>query len=45
MATIIINVDDISDAAEACREVAGLIDEGYTNGIIGVSGDTWEIDE
>lgn len=45
MATIIINVDDIDDAAEACREVAEAIDEGYHSGIIGVSGDTWEIEK
>lgn len=45
MATITINVDDIEDAATACREVANLIEEGYTNGTIGCSGDTWEIDK
>lgn len=45
MATITINVEDIKDAAEACREVAKLIEEGYTNGFIGWSADTWVIEE
>lgn len=45
MATITINVENIEDAAIACNEVAKLIEEGYTSGIIGCSGDTWEIDE
>lgn len=45
MATITINIEDIEDAPTACREVANLIEEGYTSGIIGCSGDTWEIDE
>lgn len=45
MATIIINVTDVEDAAEACREVAQQIENGSTNGIIGWSCDTWEIDD
>lgn len=45
MAQIIIEIEDVNDAADACREVANLIDEGYTNGIIGCSGDTWTLDD
>lgn len=45
MATITINIEDIDNAAEACREVAEKIEEGYTSGIIGWSGDTWEMEE
>ena len=45
MATITINVEDPNDAAEACREVANAIEDGYTSGIIGWSGDTWEFDK
>lgn len=41
--TITINIEDPSDAASACKEVADLIEQGYTSGIIGYSGDTWEI--
>ena len=45
MATITINVSDVNDAAEACREVASAIDAGYTNGIVGWSADTWSLEE
>ena len=45
METITINVEDINDAADACREVAQSIENGYTSGIIGYSGDTWELDK
>lgn len=48
MATITINIEDIDDldnVAEACREVAQKIEEGYTCGIIGCSADTWEFDK
>ena len=45
MATIIINVTDAEDAANACREVAEAIEQGYTNGLIGWSADTWEIED
>ena len=44
MATITIEVENIEDAAQACREVAEQIDQGYSNGIIGCSGDTWSIE-
>ena len=45
MATITINVENIEDAATACREVANLIEEGYTRGMIGCSGDPWDIED
>ena len=45
MATIIINVENIDDASYACREVANAIEEGYTNGFIGCSCDSWEINK
>ena len=45
MATIVINVTNREDAADACREVANLIEQGYTNGLIGWSADSWEIDD
>ena len=44
MATIIINVEDVENAADACRKVAELIEEGYTSGLIGYSADSWEIE-
>ena len=44
MATITIEVDNILDAADACREVADRIEEGYRSGIVGWSGDTWSIE-
>lgn len=40
---ITINIESQKDAANACREVAKAIDEGYTNGIVGWSGKTWAI--
>lgn len=53
MARIVVNMpnafnDDVydkHDAAEALREIADRIDEGYTNGIVGWSDDTWSIEE
>ena len=45
MATITIEVSDINNAADACREVAEKIEEGYTNGLVGWSSDSWSIDE
>lgn len=45
MAQIIINVDDIENAADACREVADKIEEGYTSGLVGCSCDTWSIEK
>ena len=42
MVTITINIENGSEASDACREVARLIDNGYTNGMIGCSGDTFE---
>lgn len=44
MVTITINVENGNEASEACREVARMIDNGYTNGMIGCSGDTFEIE-
>ena len=44
MITITINVENGHDAADACREVASLIENGYTSGIIGCSGDTFDIE-
>lgn len=43
--TITIKVQTPDDAADACREVADAIEQGYNGGIIGVSSDTWGIDE
>lgn len=37
MITIIINIENGNEASEACREVAWMIDNGYTNGMIGCS--------
>ena len=34
MVTITINVKNGHDAADACREVARLIENGYTNGLL-----------
>ena len=44
MVTIIINIENGNEASEACREVARMIDNGYTNGMIGCSGDSFEIE-
>ena len=44
MVTITINIENGNEASEACREVARLIDNGYTSGMIGCSGDTFEIE-
>ena len=44
MVTITINIENGNDASEACRKVARLIENGYTNGMIGCSGDTFEIE-
>lgn len=44
MVTITINIENGNEASEACREVARMIDNGYTNGMIGCSGDTFEIE-
>ena len=44
MVTITINIKNGNEASEACREVARMIDNGYTNGMIGCSGDTFEIE-
>ena len=44
MVTITINIENGNEAAEACREVARMIENGYTNGMIGCSGDTFEIE-
>ena len=44
MVTITINVENGNEASDACREVARLIENGYTNGMIGCSGDTFEIE-
>ena len=44
MVTITINIENGNEALEACREVARMIDNGYTSGMIGCSGDTFEIE-
>ena len=44
MITITINIENGNEASEACREVARLIENGYTSGMIGCSGDTFEIE-
>ena len=44
MITITINVENGNEASDACREVARLIENGYTSGMIGCSGDTFEIE-
>ena len=44
MVTITINVENGHDAADACREVARLIENGYTSGMFGCSGDTFDIE-
>ena len=44
MVTITINIENGNEASEVCREVARMIDNGYTNGMIGCSGDTFEIE-
>ena len=44
MITITINVENRNEASDACREVARMIENGYTNGMIGCSGDTFEIE-
>lgn len=44
MVTITINIENGNEASEACREVARMIDNGYTNGMIGCSCDTFEIE-
>ena len=44
MITITINVENGNEASEACREVARMIENGYTSGMIGCSGDTFEIE-
>ena len=45
MATITIEVENREDAVQACREVAGLIEEGYVSGMIGWSADSWSIED
>lgn len=44
MVTITINLENGNEASDACREVARMIEDGYTSGIIGCSGDTFEIE-
>ena len=44
MVTITINKENENEASEACREDARMIDNGYTSGMIGCSGDTFEIE-
>jgi len=45
MAQIVIEVSDIDNAADACREVAEQIENGYTNGLVGWSADSWSIEQ
>ena len=40
-----INIENPDDVRCALEEVANSIEQGYTNGFIGCSGDTWEINE
>ena len=44
MITITINIENGNEAADACREVARLIENGYTSGMIGCFGDTFDIE-
>lgn len=44
MVTITINIENGNEASEACREVARMIENGYTNGMIGCSSNTFEIE-
>ena len=44
MVTITINIENGNEVSEVCRKVARLIDNGYTNGMIGCSGYTYEIE-
>lgn len=44
MVTITINIENGNEASEACREVARMIENGYTSGMIGCSCDTFEIE-
>ena len=44
MVTITINIENGNEASEACREIVRMIDNGYTSGMIGCSGDTFEIE-
>ena len=44
MVTITINIENGNKAAEACREVARMIDNGYTSGLIGCSSDSFDIE-
>ena len=44
MVTITINLENGNEASDACREVARMIEDGYTSGIIGCYGDTFEIE-
>lgn len=42
---ITINVEDFDDLSIACEEVANAIECGYKGGIIGFSGDTWNLEK
>ena len=44
MVTITINIENGNEAAEACREVARMIDNGYTSGLIGCYSDSFDIE-
>lgn len=44
MATITIEVENMEDAAQVCREVAEQIEQGYRGGLVGWSSDSWEIE-
>lgn len=44
MAKIIIEVSDIDDAANYCREVAEKIEEGYSSGLVGWTDDAWSLE-
>lgn len=45
MPTITIEVSNINDAADYCREVADKIEEGYYGGLVGWTSDSWSLEE
>lgn len=45
MTIVIEGIDEEDGLAEALREVAEKIEQGYTNGIVGYSSASWRIEE
>lgn len=43
MAKVLIKIEDVNNVANACRQVADLFEQGYTNGVLGCSNDSWTI--